>query len=151
MSHSFLICFSWIREYTGSLSDFDLFIWTLVFFFVAWIAGYILPLLSLLFTKCLILPCLENSTFFFLFAKSTPFVYFRFFNMVILSSVGLKFSIFSFFWLVFLKALFFTQWRDVIWEKGLFPVVVVRLHKWIETQLIRIWSLIILSSNLLYL
>ena len=65
-------------------------------FFIAWIAGYILPLLSLLFTKCLILPCLENSTF-FLFAMCTPFVYVKFFNIAILSSVGLKFSIFLIF------------------------------------------------------
>ena len=88
---------------------------------------------------------------FFLFAKSTPFVYVKFFNIAILSSVGLKFSIFLFLSLVYLKALFFMRWRDVIWEKGLFPVVVVHLHKWIETQLIKIWSLIFLSSNLLYL
>ena len=91
---------------------------------------------------------------FFTFAKSTPFFYVKFFNIVILSSVRLKFfyySIFLLLLLVYLKTLFFTQWRDVISEKGLFSVIVVYLHKWIETQLMAIWSLIFLSWNLLYL
>ena len=51
---------------------------------------------------------------FFQFAKSTLFVYVKFFNIVILSLVALKFSIFPFLSLVYLKALFFIQQRDVI-------------------------------------
>ena len=132
MSDSFVICVSWIREYTGSLSDFDLFIWTLFSSFI-FSVRFFLPLFVFIYIwmqnalfncmNCRLHSSLVKFTVhqmsyftmpgklcvFFLFAKSTPFVYVKFFNIAILSSVGLKFSIFLFLSLVYLKALFFTR------------------------------------------